>query len=109
MKGITTKELKKLIDSGKDFVLLDCRSCDSYEKEHIKGAICIRWNEVGEKAANVLPNKDTLIVTSCSGVTCDASTKCYANLEKLGYTNVREYAGGLFEWKAHGYKTEGRK
>lgn len=105
MKNITTNELKNLMDSEGNFVLLDCRSCESYDKEHIKGAICIGWSEVGEKAEKELPDKNTLIITSCSGVTCDASTKCYANLEKLGYKNVREYAGGLSEWKASGYET----
>lgn len=105
MNEITGEELKAKFDDQESFILLDCRSSEYYDAEHIAGAINLRWKNVPEQAATVLPNKDTLIITYCGGMTCDASTKCFQNLKTLGYTNLLEYSGGIEDWKARGYKT----
>lgn len=105
MKEITTQELKKIIDAQKTFVLLDCRMKESYAAEHLPGAINLRWKYVPEQAGKLLPDKKTMIVTYCGGITCDASIRCYKNLQDLGYTNLVEYSGGLEEWKANQYET----
>ena len=105
MQEITTEELKKLIDSKTKFILLDCRAPEYFQVEHIPGALNLRWKNVPEQAAAVLPDKNALIVTYCGGITCDASIKCFQNLKQLGYTNVREYSGGLADWKAGGCET----
>jgi len=105
MNTISTIELKQLIDSDENFTLLDCRGPESYTQEHIPTAINLRSSEVPEKAHQLLPDKTTLIITSCTSLTCTASTNCYENLESLGYINLKEYPGGLSEWKAHGYST----
>lgn len=105
MNEITTVELKKIIDSKEKFILLDCRAQEYFETEHIPGAINLRWKYVPEEAEKVLLDKNQLIVTYCGGITCDASLKCFQNLQKLGYTNLREYSGGLADWKAKGHQT----
>ena len=105
MQEITTKALKKLIDEKVNFVLLDCRTVENYEQEHLPGALNLHWKYVPEKAHELLFDKNAMIVTYCSGITCDASIKCYKHLHDAGYTNLIEYAGGLEEWKAHGHKT----
>lgn len=102
---LTTEELKKRIDSKETCILLDCRSQEYYDAEHIPGAINLRWKNVPEHAEKLLPDKDILMVTYCGGMTCDASIRCYENLMALGYTNLKEYAGGIADWKAHGYQT----
>lgn len=103
MKLIEAEELKNIIEKGEDYVLLDCRSPQSFETAHIPTAQCLPWAEVEENAAQLIPDKKTLVITSCSSITCDASEKCYQGLEKLGYTNLREYAGGLADWHARGF------
>ena len=105
MQEITTKELKELVHTKAKFILLDCRSFEYYDTEHISGAINLRWKNVPEQAEKLLPDKNVLIVTYCGGITCDASIKCFQNLKQLGYTNLREYSGGLAEWKVSGYST----
>ncbi|MBI3955781.1 rhodanese-like domain-containing protein [Candidatus Gottesmanbacteria bacterium] len=105
MDEITATELKDLLDSGKGVTLLDCRRAEVYRQEHIPGAINAHWSEVVDKAPAVLSDKNKIVVTYCSGFTFDASVRCYENLKALGYTNLKEYAGGITDWKAHGYET----
>ncbi len=109
MKYITAKEIKKLMDTNQKFVLLDCRSQASYDVEHIAQAQNILWSEVPNIALAAIPDKKTMLITSCSSITCDASLKCYEELAKLGYTNIYEYPGGLAEWITQGYPTQKNK
>lgn len=106
MKEITTEELKKLIDAKADLVLLDCRSQHYYNWEHIKGAHNLRWKYVEKQAEELYPDKEKLIITYCDGFTCNASIRCFQNLQKAGYSNLVEYSGGMADWKAHGLPTE---
>ena len=53
-------------------------------------------------------DKETLYVTYCDGIGCNASTKGAYNLTKLGF-KVKELMGGLDWWKRDGYQTEGSK
>jgi glyoxylase-like metal-dependent hydrolase (beta-lactamase superfamily II)/rhodanese-related sulfurtransferase len=105
MKEITTQELNKLMKSNKKFTLLDCRGVDYFNWEHLPNAVNLRWKYVKDRASQILPSKDRLIITSCDGFTCNSSIRCYKSLSDLGYTNLIEYSGGVADWKAHGYKT----
>lgn len=105
MKEITTEELKRLIDEKADFVLLDCRSVHYYNWEHIPQALNLRWKYVEKQASHVIPDKNTKIITYCDGFTCNASVRCFHNLQKAGYTNLIEYSGGLADWKANALET----
>jgi len=51
-------------------------------------------------------DRNTLYVTYCDGIGCNASTKGAYNLAKLGF-KVKELIGGLEWWKRDGYRTEG--
>lgn len=106
MNEISTQELKKLMEKKEKFILLDCRGVDYYNWEHLPGAINLRWKHVQSKAEQILKDKSALIITSCDGFTCKASVRCLENLERLGYTNVKEYSDGIAHWKASGYLTE---
>lgn len=106
MNEISTKKLKKMMDSGEKYVLLDCRGVDYYNWEHISTAVNLRWKYVEERADSILKDKNSLIITSCEGFTCSVSIRCYERLQKLGYTNLFEYSGGIADWKAHGFKTD---
>ena len=105
MREISTRRLKKLIDSKKKFILLDCRGIDYYLWEHLPGAMNIRWKYMEEKAIRMITDKKALIVTYCDGFTCMASLKGYKTLKKMGYKNVFEYSGGTADWNAQGFKT----
>ena len=98
--NITAEEAKKLMDTEKDYIILDVRTQSEYEEKYIPGAILIPYTEIEEQAAEKLPNKDQLILVYCrSG---NRSKTASEALEKLGYTYIREF-GGINDWP---YETE---
>ena len=93
--NITVEEAKKLMDSEKDRIILDVRSREEYDQGHIPGAILIPDTEIEAKAADLLPDKDQLILVYCrSG---RRSKLAAQSLADLGYTNIREF-GGILDW-----------
>jgi len=92
-------------NNGADMVVIDARSEEAYAMEHIPGAINIPHREMNEQSTIDL-NRNTLYVTYCDGIGCNASTKGALNMVKLGF-KVKELIGGLDWWKRDGYQTEG--
>ena len=93
---ITPAEAKAIMDSEDGYVILDVRTPEEFAERHIEGAILIPDYEIGEKAENVLTDKDQLILVYCrSG---RRSKNAASELAKLGYTNIKEF-GGINDWK----------
>ena len=92
---ITAEEAKKIMDSGEEHILLDTREQDEFDEGHIPGAILIPYTEIENKAEEMLPDKDKLILVYCrSGRRSKIAAE---SLAKLGYTNVKEF-GGIIDW-----------
>ena len=92
---ITPEEAKKIMDSGEEHIILDTREQDEFNEGHIAGAILIPYTEIENKAEEMLPDKDKLILVYCrSGRRSKIAAE---NLVKLGYTNVKEF-GGIIDW-----------
>ncbi|MDY2558374.1 MAG: rhodanese-like domain-containing protein [Candidatus Faecousia sp.] len=93
--NITAEEAKKLMDSEEGCIILDVRTREEYDQGHIPGAILIPDTEIEAKAADLLPDKDQLILVYCrSG---RRSKLAAQSLADLGYTNIREF-GGILDW-----------
>jgi len=92
---ITAEEAKKLMDSGEEHIILDTREQDEFDSGHIPGAILIPYTEIENKAIEMIPDKDKLILVYCrSGRRSKIAAEA---LSKLGYTNVKEF-GGIIDW-----------
>ena len=92
---ITPEEAKKIMDSGEEHIILDTREEDEFDEGHITNAILIPYTEIENKAEEMLPDKDKLILVYCrSGRRSKIAAE---NLVKLGYTNVKEF-GGIIDW-----------
>ena len=92
---ITPEEAKKIMDSGEEHIILDTREQDEFDEGHIAGAILIPYTEIENKAKEMLPDKDKLILVYCrSGRRSKIAAE---SLAKLGYTNVKEF-GGIIDW-----------
>lgn len=116
---LATAELKKMIDEGKDMVIIDTMPYeDSYKKEHVPGALQFlfpipdmkEWDNketAGKSQADfeamLGPDKDKTIVIYCGFVKCTRSHNGAMWAKKLGYKNVYRYPGGIFAWKGAGY------
>ena len=93
--NITAEEAKKLMDSEEGCIILDVRTRKEYDQGHIPGAGLIPNTEIEAKAADLLPDKDQLILVYCrSG---RRSKLAAQSLADLGYTNIREF-GGILDW-----------
>lgn len=72
-KGVTeikTAEMKALIDSKTEFVLIDARPSKRWSVSHMPGALNIGTKEYKKKAAKLLPkDKNILLVMYCGGPT----------------------------------------
>ncbi len=93
---ITAEEAKKIMDSGEEHIVLDTREKDEFEEEHIPNAILIPYTEIENKAIELIPDKDKLILVYCrSGRRSKIAAE---SLAKLGYTSVKEF-GGIIDWQ----------
>jgi len=95
---ISRDELARLIQSGEKFRLVDVLPKESFEKEHIKGAISLPLTEIERKAGKLL-KKNEHIVVYCASFQCSASTQAAEKLYGLGFQQVSDFKGGLEDFK----------
>ena len=97
-------DLKVALEAGENIVVIDARSSQAFEQEHIPDAINIPHRHMSAKTTEHL-DRNALIVTYCDGIGCNASTKGALNMTRLGF-RVKELIGGLDWWKRDGHPTE---
>jgi rhodanese-related sulfurtransferase len=102
---ISREELQAAIDAGSATVV-DALGGDYYAKQHLPGAVALAPGDVDARAAAVLPDKDAVIVTYCTGPSCPNSGQVADRLTALGYANVRKYREGIEDWTGAGLPTE---
>ena len=119
---ITAKELKDLIDSGKDILIIDTMPYDaSYKKMHVPGAEQFlfpipemkAWDTqetdgktIDDFKALLGPDISKTIVIYCGFVKCTRSHNGAMWATKMGYKNVMRFPGGIFAWKGAEYPVE---
>ncbi|HUR75574.1 MAG TPA: rhodanese-like domain-containing protein [Sporichthya sp.] len=103
MSTITRDELHATLT---DLVVLDALPAGYYEQEHLPGALNLVADDVAERAAALIPNRDAAVVTYCSNTSCRNSEQVAGALRNLGYTNVRVYREGIQDWVGAGLPTE---
>ena len=92
---ITAEQAKTIMDTEKDYVIIDARTEDEFAEGHIENAILIPEYEIAQRAEKELPDKEQLILVYCrSGRRSKIASE---ELVKLGYTNVKEF-GGIIDW-----------
>ncbi|NUP50553.1 MAG: rhodanese-like domain-containing protein [Catenulispora sp.] len=102
---ITRDELQAAIAGGA-VVVLDALAGEYWEKQHLPGAVPLHADDVERVHAELLPDRDALIVTYCSNVACRNSQDVATKLERLGYTDVRKYREGIEDWAGAGLPVE---
>ncbi len=84
-----------------NFILLDTRAKEEYDVSRLKDAIWVGYDTFqADSVTTLIPDKETPILVYCSiGV---RSEDIGERLLKLGYIDVKNLYGGIFEWKNQG-------
>ncbi|MBW2036876.1 MAG: hypothetical protein J7J91_05935 [Deltaproteobacteria bacterium] len=102
VESVSPKDAHALMSKG--YSVLDVRTKKEFKKGHIPGAKWLGRGLLEFKIANVFPEKDAKILVYCkSGGRATLSTY---TLMKMGYTNVKNIAGGWKAWVKAGLPTE---
>lgn len=119
-KLITMEEVKAMMDTGEDFVLIDAHPLWEFEMAYVDGAkhFGFKSNRVGDWATDVDmpgaatqddyravlgPDLDKKIVIYCGFTKCGRSHNASMWAKDLGYTNVYRAPGGITSWRDLGY------
>lgn len=97
---ILPREASALLDSGAA-VALDVRESHEWRHGHIRGALHIPLQQLGQRL-HELPRGKRIVAVCRSG---SRSGSIIAPLHDLGYETVN-LAGGLLAWHAHGLPLE---
>jgi len=107
MKILDAQELRRWLDGGRDFDLVDTLPPSAFEKAHLPGAINIMSDDILERAPHELPDKRRDVVVYCASVRCKRAGLSAERLERLGYAHVYHFAGGKRDWREAGFTLEG--
>jgi rhodanese-related sulfurtransferase len=94
-------ELKKKMDRGGKFVLVDVREESEFAKDHLPGAIHLGKGVIERDIEARVPDLNAEIILYCGGGF--RSALAADNLQKMGYTNVISMDGGIRDWREKGY------
>ncbi len=92
---ITAKQAKERLDREAGIILLDVRTKEEYQAQHIPNAILLPIDDIGTKAASVIPDKNATYFVYCR--TGNRSATASAQLVSMGYKNVFDL-GGIIDW-----------
>jgi rhodanese-related sulfurtransferase len=95
------EEVKKKIDSGEKFVLVDVREESEFAKDHLPGAIHLGKGIIERDIEARVADLNAEIVLYCGGGF--RSALAADNLQKMGYKNVISMDGGIRDWREKGY------
>jgi len=95
------EQVKKRIDGGEKFILVDVREESEFAKDHLPGAIHLGKGIIERDIEARVPELNAEIVLYCGGGF--RSALAADNLQKMGYTNVISMDGGIRDWREKRY------
>lgn len=95
----------KAFFESKNGLLVDTRPFARFAGGTILGSINIPDTKIDDYLGWFPNNKETVIIPYCGGYECEKSHEVGEKLFKLGYKNVKVYAGGYPEWSKAGLPT----
>jgi rhodanese-related sulfurtransferase len=101
VRETTVDEVKRRLDRGEKFVLIDVREESEYAKDHVPGAVHLGKGIIERDIEQRFPDMATPLVLYCGGGF--RSALAADNLQKMGYTNVISMDGGIRDWRDKGF------
>jgi uncharacterized membrane protein YdjX (TVP38/TMEM64 family)/rhodanese-related sulfurtransferase len=100
---LAVDEIKRRLDAGEKFVLLDVRSAADFagEKGHIAGALNIPLEELAARQGELESRREQPVLLVCT--TDRRSSKAAEQLAAAGFAGVRVVQGGMTAWRERGW------
>ena len=103
IKEIDFRDIKKRLDAGEKFILVDTREDNEWQRGHIPNAIHLGKGIIERDIEAAIPDKSAPLVLYCGGGF--RSALAADNLQKMGYKNVVSMEGGWRGWTEAGFPT----
>ncbi|MCU1310356.1 MAG: moeZ 1 [Candidatus Angelobacter sp.] len=97
------EEVKKRLDRGDKFALVDVREDNEWAKGHLPGAVHLSKGIIERDIEAAVPDKNAEIILYCGGGF--RSALAADNLQKMGYKKVISMDGGWRGWTEAGHPT----
>jgi rhodanese-related sulfurtransferase len=104
VRETNVQEIKKRMDAGEKFYLVDVREDSEWAKGHLPSAIHLGKGVIERDIEAKVPDKNAELVLYCGGGF--RSALAADNLQKMGYKNVLSMDGGWRGWTKSGYPTQ---
>lgn len=101
VRETNVEEVKKKLDTGQKFILVDVREESEFAKDHLPGAIHLGKGIIERDIEARVPDLNAEIVLYCGGGF--RSALAADNLQKMGYRNVISMDGGIRGWREKNY------
>jgi rhodanese-related sulfurtransferase len=100
IKETNVSDVKRRIDAGEKFILVDTREDTEWASGHIPGAVHMGRGIIERDIETQVPDTGTKMILYCGGGFRSALVA--ENLQKMGYTNVESMDGGWRGWLGAG-------
>jgi len=101
VREMSAHDVKKRLDAGEKFILVDTREESEWDRGHLPGAIHLGKGVIERDIEHAIPDTSAPLVLYCGGGF--RSALAAENLQKMGYTNVISMDGGWRDWTGAGY------
>jgi rhodanese-related sulfurtransferase len=100
VKETNVADVKRRMDGGEKFLLVDVREDNEWSNGHLPGAVHMGRGIIERDIETSVPDTSTKMILYCGGGFRSALVA--DNLQKMGYTNVESMDGGWRDWVTAG-------
>ena len=104
VKQTNVTDVKRRMDAGERFVLVDVREESEWAAGHLPGAVHLGKGIIERDVEARVPETGTKLILYCGGGY--RSALAADNLQKMGYTSVESMDGGWKGWIGAGLPTQ---
>ena len=98
---IKSSELEAELKKENAMFIIDTRSSEEYKVSHLQGAQLIDFDQFTEDDVKDIPKSMPVVVYCSVGY---RSEKIGEKLLKIGFKNVKNLYGGIFQWKNESFE-----
>jgi rhodanese-related sulfurtransferase len=101
IRECSVDDVKRRLDAGERFHLVDVRERDEWDRGHLPGATHLSKGVIERDVEAAIPDPDADVVLYCGGGF--RSALAAENLQRMGYRRVASMDGGWRGWTEAGH------